>query len=119
MKRRELITGLAVTAITAPLGVRAQPARRLAVLLPSRDTDPEFQTRMRALMGALQHIGWTQGSNLSVDVQWAGSTVDRIQEIASSSGVAHAGRRSQRRFGRHSGDEARDLNDPGGVCHGQ
>jgi putative ABC transport system substrate-binding protein len=36
------------------------------------------------LTGALQHIGWTPGSNLSVDVQWAGSTADRIQEIAST-----------------------------------
>jgi putative tryptophan/tyrosine transport system substrate-binding protein len=84
VKRRELITGLALSTIVAPLGARAQPIRRLAVLLPSRDTDPDFQTRMQALTGALQHIGWTQDSNLSVDVQWAGSTADRIQEIAST-----------------------------------
>jgi putative ABC transport system substrate-binding protein len=84
VKRREVISGLALSTIAAPLGARAQPVRRLAVLLPSRDTDPEFQTRMQALTGALQHIGWTPGSNLSVDVQWAGSTVDRIQEIAST-----------------------------------
>jgi putative tryptophan/tyrosine transport system substrate-binding protein len=84
VKRREVITGLALSTIAAPLGARAQPVRRLAVLLPSRETDPEFQTRMQSLTGALQHIGWTPGSNLSVDVQWAGSTAERIQEIAST-----------------------------------
>ena len=30
---------------------------------------------MRALADALQHIGWTQSSNLSLDVQWAGMTM--------------------------------------------
>ena len=83
MRRRELIAGLALSPIAAPLRPRAQPIRRLAVVLPSRDTDPEFQTRMHALTDALQQKGWTQGGNLGLEVQWAGSNAHRIQEIAS------------------------------------
>ena len=84
MRRRELIAGLALSPIAAPLRPRAQPISRLAVLLPSRDTDPEFQTRMHAFTDALQQKGWTQGGNLSLDVQWAGSNARQIQEIASA-----------------------------------
>ena len=42
MRRRELIAGLALSPIAPapPLRARAQPISRLAVLLPSRDTDP-------------------------------------------------------------------------------
>ena len=82
MRRRELIAGLALSPIAAPLRARAQPIRRLAVLLPSRETDPEFQTRMHALTDSLQQKGWTQGGDLSLEVQWAGSNAHRIQEIA-------------------------------------
>ena len=38
---------------------------------------------MHALTDALQQKGWTQGGNLSLEVQWAGSKAHRIQEIAS------------------------------------
>ena len=39
---------------------------------------------MHAFTDALQQKGWTQGGNLSLDVQWAGSNARQIQEIASA-----------------------------------
>jgi len=44
LKRRKFIAGLALATLAWPFAARTEePVRRMAVLTPSRDTDPEFQ----------------------------------------------------------------------------
>jgi putative tryptophan/tyrosine transport system substrate-binding protein len=85
MRRRAFIAAFAASAATWPLTARAQqPIRRVAVLNPARDTDPEYQRRLGALTDALQKLGWTDGRNISIDIRWAGARPEEIQQIASS-----------------------------------
>jgi putative ABC transport system substrate-binding protein len=83
VKRREFIAGLGITAVAAPLTARAQQsARRLVVLLPGRDGDEAYLTRLKGLREALARLGWTEGRNISIEVRWAGAAPGHINEIA-------------------------------------
>jgi len=56
MKRREFITLLSGAAAGWPLAAHAQQGermRRIGVLLPAAENDPEFQARMRAFQQGL------------------------------------------------------------------
>jgi putative ABC transport system substrate-binding protein len=55
--------------------------RRIAVLMASRETDPEEQARTRTLLQRLQQLGWVDGRNVRIDVRWAGGSAERIKEI--------------------------------------
>ena len=70
-------------AATWPVAARAQQSmRRIAVLMPIRDTDPEEQARVQALVRALQQLGWTDGRNVRIDLRSAGGSAERSNEIA-------------------------------------
>jgi putative ABC transport system substrate-binding protein len=76
MRRRDFIALLGGAAASWPLAVRAQqPARmrRIGVLWPYPETDPEGQLRMAALRQGLQELGWTEGRNLRIDYRWGGA----------------------------------------------
>ncbi|MFL6796635.1 MAG: ABC transporter substrate-binding protein [Xanthobacteraceae bacterium] len=84
IQRRAFVTLLGGVAASWPLSVRAQqPLRRVGVLVPTRDTDSEYQRRLEALKEALQKYGWTDGRNISIDVRWAGPGAGQIQQAAS------------------------------------
>src|SRR3954447_11385530 len=72
MRRREFF-GLFVSAALAPrLGATAQPGlRRIGVLTPIPETDPEAQLRFAAFSQELQRLGWTDGRNLTVIARWS------------------------------------------------
>src|SRR5262249_777629 len=62
MKRRDFITLLGGAA-ACPLAARAQPGgsmRRIAVLNPLAENDPEVQAQITAFRQALQKLGWTE-----------------------------------------------------------
>jgi putative ABC transport system substrate-binding protein len=83
MNRREFTTLLGGAAAAWPLAAQAQqPMRRIAVLMPIRDTDPEERARVQALVRALQQLGWIDGHNLRIDLRSAGGNVERSREIA-------------------------------------
>jgi putative ABC transport system substrate-binding protein len=85
VKRRAFITLLGGAMAPWPLAARAQqPIRQVAVLVPTRDADPEYQRRLKSLREALQNLGWTEGHNIRIDVRWAGDSREQIQQIASS-----------------------------------
>src|SRR5713101_3259347 len=73
MKRREFISllGGATTASVAwPLAARAQQTdrvRRIGVLIPFAEGDPEVQPRVAAFQQGLQQLGWTEGRNVRSD----------------------------------------------------
>jgi putative ABC transport system substrate-binding protein len=83
--RREFITLLGGAAAAWPLTARAQQAermRRIGVLQPIGEDDPEAQLHKTAFVGSLQKLGWREGSNVMIDYRWAGSDADRIRLYA-------------------------------------
>jgi putative ABC transport system substrate-binding protein len=73
MKRRQFITVLGGAAAAWPLAARAQQperVRRVGVLMPLAENDPDAQANVAAFREALQKLGWTDGRNLRIDYRW-------------------------------------------------
>jgi putative ABC transport system substrate-binding protein len=89
MKRREFITLLGGAAAASsnlwPLAARAQQpdrVRRIGVLLPLAEGDPEGQGYIKAFLQGLQALGWVPGRNLQIEYRWGGADSDRIRTYA-------------------------------------
>lgn len=85
MKRREFITLLGGAAATWPLAVQAQQPgimRRIGVLDPGAAGDPEGQGRLTAFLQGLQELGWTEGSNVHIDIRWSAGNAANTRKYA-------------------------------------
>jgi putative tryptophan/tyrosine transport system substrate-binding protein len=85
MRRREFITLLGGTAATWPLAARARqagPVRRIGVLMGFAESDTAVQSWLAAFRGALAKLGWTEGSNLRIELRWTGSDPDKMNAFA-------------------------------------
>jgi putative tryptophan/tyrosine transport system substrate-binding protein len=85
MKRREFISLIGGSAAAWPLAVRAQQPerlRRIGVLIGFAESDPAVQSWLGAFRGTLAKLGWTEGSNLRIEVRWAGDDPDRMKTFA-------------------------------------
>jgi putative tryptophan/tyrosine transport system substrate-binding protein len=76
MRRREVIAGLAASAaLSSPVASLAQQreaVRRIAILLPFDEGDPDAQRRLAALREGLVRLGWSEGRNIQMDIRWLG-----------------------------------------------
>jgi putative ABC transport system substrate-binding protein len=84
MKRREFIAGLG-SAAAWPVVARAQQSdriRRIGVLMPFDENDPEMKLRYSALMQGLADLGWTDGRNVRIELRWGEGDNNRIQALA-------------------------------------
>jgi ABC-type uncharacterized transport system substrate-binding protein len=84
MRRRDFIA-LAGAAAAWPLAARAQPAadvRRIGVLSPFAESDPEVQANVTAFRRSLQKLGWIEGRNLRIDYRWGSADAERIRAQA-------------------------------------
>jgi putative ABC transport system substrate-binding protein len=84
MKRREFIALVGTAAAAWPLASRAQQPermRRIGALIGFAETDPAVQSWLAAFRGALAKLGWTEGSNLRIELRWAGDP-DRMKTFA-------------------------------------
>jgi putative ABC transport system substrate-binding protein len=84
MRRRQFIALLGGTAAAWPLATRAQQReqmRRIGALIGFTETDPDVQSWLAAFRAALAKLGWTEGSNLRIELRWAGDP-DRIKTFA-------------------------------------
>jgi putative tryptophan/tyrosine transport system substrate-binding protein len=83
MKRREFITLLGGAAAAWPLAVRAQQPdriRRIAVLSPLAEDDPEMTARLAGFRQGLEKRGWSEGRNVRMDTRFApDSSADQAQ----------------------------------------
>ena len=82
--RRQFISALGCAAVW-PLAARAQQGermRRIGVLVPVPETDPEGQRGLQALLQGLQDLGWKPGTNLQVDIRYGDSNAERIAAVA-------------------------------------
>src|SRR5262249_2380527 len=84
MRRRTFITLVGGAAVW-PLIARAQQLeqiRRIGVLFNVNADDPGQQNNLRAFAQALQQLGWTDGSNVRIDIRWAGGDASAIRRYA-------------------------------------
>src|SRR5215831_1303893 len=84
LRRREFITLLG-SAAAWPLAARAQQGdrvRRIGVLMPFDENDPEGKVRYSAFTQAVAELGWTDGRNMRMDLRWGGGDINRIRVLA-------------------------------------
>jgi len=85
MRRREVITLLSGAAATWPLAARAQQSkqmRRVGLLMNTAADSPEAQPRLSAFREGLQQLGWTDGSNVRIDIRWGANDVELDRRYA-------------------------------------
>ena len=56
--------------------------RRIGVLMPGDENDPEPKSRVSAFTQALADLGWTEGRNVRMDLRLGGGDIDRIRALA-------------------------------------
>jgi putative ABC transport system substrate-binding protein len=84
MNRRDVITLLGGAAAW-PFAARAQRGdrvRRIGVLMPGDENDPDGKLRFPAFTQALADLGWTDGRNVRMDIRWYGDDINRIRALA-------------------------------------
>jgi putative ABC transport system substrate-binding protein len=85
LHRRSFLSLLGASAATWPLAARAQQdgrVRHVGVLMPTADSDPEWQTYVAAFREGLRKLGWVEGRNLRIDYRWAAGDAGRIRAYA-------------------------------------
>jgi putative tryptophan/tyrosine transport system substrate-binding protein len=85
MRRRDFISLAGGTAIALPFAARAQQADRMrliGVLMAYAESDSTAQSWVAAFRAALAKLGWTEGSNLRIELRWSGADADSIQRFA-------------------------------------
>ena len=85
MRRREFIIILGGAAAGWPLVAQAQQPDRIrliGVLMGFAESDPTAQSMVTAFRSALSKLGWTEGSNVRIELRWGGYDRDRIERLA-------------------------------------
>ena len=85
MQRRDFIMLLGGAIVAWPLAAGAQqagPVRRIGVLIGFEESDPDVQSWFAAFRGALAKLGWTEGSNLRIELRWSAADADRMRTLA-------------------------------------
>jgi putative ABC transport system substrate-binding protein len=77
MRRRELILYLGTSAAMLPLpgAWSAERAKRLGVLMSTREGDPAAVTRVAKFREGLAKLGWREGQNLQIEWRWSGGDI--------------------------------------------
>ena len=74
MRRREFMAALGGLAATWPFAARAQQSdrmRRIGVLSPYAESDPEPKAWLATFREELEKLGWNEGRNVRFDYRWA------------------------------------------------
>ena len=84
MKRREIITLLGGAAAAWPLAARAQQPDRMRLIgvLIGFAEDPAAQSLVAVFRAALAKLGWTEGSNLRIELRWGAADPNKIGTLA-------------------------------------
>src|SRR5262245_36159531 len=88
LKRREFLSLLGGAAAVWPLAARAQLServRRVGVLTPTAENDPESQPHFVAFQEGLEKRGWTINRNLRIDYRWSIDNVEKAETAAAQS----------------------------------
>ncbi len=94
MRRREFIALIAgATAGWSPAVRAQQPSnkiRSVAMLMGFAESDPVAQSMATTFRNTLARLGWIEGSNVRIELRWAGSDPDRINALANELVGLHA-----------------------------
>ena len=85
MKRRQFITLFGGAAATWPITSHAQQSgktRLIGVLMGYAESDRTARSEVAAFRGGLAKLGWTEGSNLRLELRWGNADPDRIRTSA-------------------------------------
>jgi putative ABC transport system substrate-binding protein len=85
MRRREFVTLIGGAALAWPLAAHAQQSARtrlIGVLIGFAESDPFAQSLVAAFRGSLAKLGWTEGSDLRIELRWGAGDADRIGTLA-------------------------------------
>jgi ABC-type uncharacterized transport system substrate-binding protein len=84
MRRREFIWLIGGAAAAWPVAARAQQGgiRRIGALMDTADDNADGQERIAAFRQRLHELGWTEGSNVRIDLRWGGGDVERTRAYA-------------------------------------
>jgi putative ABC transport system substrate-binding protein len=84
MRRRDFIAGLGSAVMCSAAARAQQPGglRRVGVLIPYGENDPEGRSWLSAFTQELSRLGWTEGRNLRTDVRWAPGIIDPMRTAA-------------------------------------
>ena len=84
LSKRDFITLLGGAAAAWPLNARAQQQRmrRIGVIMPLVESDPEARTVSAAFERRLESIGWAISRNLQIDYRFAPADGQRIEKFA-------------------------------------
>jgi putative ABC transport system substrate-binding protein len=83
MRRREFIT--LAGAAAWPIAARAQQQGRtplIGVLMAYTENDSTAQSWLAAFRAALAKLGWTEGSNLRIELRWSAANADTMRTLA-------------------------------------
>ena len=84
IRRREFIAALGGAAAW-PVAARAQQPDRMrliGVLMAYAESDSTAQSWLAAFRAALAKLGWTEGSNLRIEVRWSAADADAMRKLA-------------------------------------
>jgi putative ABC transport system substrate-binding protein len=85
MQRREFIGLLGGASAMWSLGAHAQRPermRRIGVLIPTTEDDPQQQRRIAGFLQGLQQLGWMVGRDLQIEYRWPGAVPDDVRRSA-------------------------------------
>jgi putative ABC transport system substrate-binding protein len=84
MRRRDFIAGLGSAVMCSAAARAQQPGgpRRVGVLIPYGENDPDGRSWLSAFTQELSRLGWTEGRNLRTDVRWAPGSIDLMRTAA-------------------------------------
>jgi putative tryptophan/tyrosine transport system substrate-binding protein len=85
MRRRYFIAGLASIIVARPLAARAQQpdrTRLIGVLMAYAESDSTAQSWLAAFRATLAKLGWTEGSNLRIELRWSAADEDTMRALA-------------------------------------
>src|SRR5258707_2291742 len=85
IKRREFGSLLGGATVAWPLVALAQKPdrmRRIGVLMSLDENDIEGKAQLSGFTQGLADLGWTNGSNLRIEVRWGGGDVNQIRTFA-------------------------------------
>jgi putative tryptophan/tyrosine transport system substrate-binding protein len=85
MRRREFITLLGGAAAWPHAARAQQPTerlRRIGIMAPTAEDDPQTQARLAAFRQAFEQFGWKEGRNIRFEYRWPGGNPDLIKTYA-------------------------------------
>ena len=84
-RRRDFITLLGGAAVAWPLAARAQQGqrlRRVSVLMPVKEDEPDNQGGVAAFVQVLNKLASAEGHNVQIVIKWGGNDPEETRRLA-------------------------------------